>query len=67
MKWGIIGKAAALQKEPGGRVTAKTDYLKNKIKQNPPNKQTTPPTITRVNMQVFQRVLTTLFYLYYVK
>lgn len=37
MKWGIIGKAAVLQKEPGGRTTAKMDYLKNKIK---PPKQT---------------------------
>lgn len=36
MKWGIIGKAAVLQKEPGGCVTAKTDYLKNKIKQKTP-------------------------------
>lgn len=40
MKWGIIGKAAMLQKEPGGHVTAKMDYLKNKIKQPPhTNKQ----------------------------
>lgn len=31
MKWGIIGKAAVLQKESGGHMTAKMDYLKNKI------------------------------------
>lgn len=70
MKWGIIGKAAMLQKEPGGRVTAKMDYLKNKIKQpnNPPPIQTNNSPNNGNNKHAsVPGVLTALFYLYYVR